>query len=509
MPYAPYDYNCPYKDSCPHLEWLSTQWALQSYRRGKETYEEHLRIVDNFYNTVEELRGRVRDLEKENAELKAKAKLLHQKQFKPNRKKDKNQIKEKGGPGKKKKKRGAPLGHPPWVRPKPETIDRTIHVPAPTVCPFCQKQGLESVPETKEHIQEDIVIQPKTVVTQYLHDQAFCSRCNRPVIQAGEDEILNAPIGPVAKSVAVYLRYRVGISYRKTTEIFHDLFGLKFVPASVVGFDRKVTAQGEPLYHDLREKIRASDVVHADETSWRKDGLSHFVWFAGHEQLAFYHIDRHRSASVAKGIFGDNFDGTLVRDRYAAYNDIGKHWQSCLAHIITKAKDILREHDLLKIQEKDEKVNLFCNSVIDLCSKACDVGQKLKSGDIKWQYAKKCKKRFVTKLNKICKSPLSFKPAETLRSYLTGPERKSLFTFLDHKGVPPTNNHAEQSLRHMVILRKTSFGSRSDFGIKSHSVIPSLVQTARRQNVNPRQFLHILFTSDTITSKNALFNDSS
>ena len=65
MPYAPYDYNCPYKNSCPHLDWLSTQWAMESYRRGNENYEEHLRIVDNFYNNVEELRRRVKDLEKE------------------------------------------------------------------------------------------------------------------------------------------------------------------------------------------------------------------------------------------------------------------------------------------------------------------------------------------------------------------------------------------------------------------------------------------------------------
>ena len=512
MPYPPHDFQCPYRNACPHLEWLSTKWALEAYQRADDTYDEHLKIVDNFYNEIQAKRDRIRTLERENAELKAKLKLLHQRQFKPNKNKDDNSVKEEGfvsSSSQEKKKRGAPVGHPGWVRPKPERIDRTIHVPAPTVCPYCQKHDLRPVQGLHEHIQEDIVIQPRTVVTCYLHDQAFCTRCNRPVVQAGPDEILNAPIGPVAKSVAVYLRYRIGISNRKTTELLHELFGLKFVPASAVGFDRRATVRGAPIYEDLREKIRVSDVVHADETSWRNDGMGHYVWFAGHEKLALLHIDRHRSADVAKEIFGQDFDGILVRDRYAAYNGIGKHWQSCIAHIITKAKEISREHALLPQDEKDEAVDTFCNRLIAFCTQACDVGQKLKTGDILWDETTGIKKRFVKQLKNICKKPLVFKPAETLRAYLYGPEQKSLFTFLGHHGVPPTNNHAEQSLRHLVIFRKICFGNRSQSGLKTHGVLSSLVQTARRQNVHPRQFLQILFTSDTKIAQAALYDNSS
>ena len=185
----------------------------------------------------------------------------------------------------------------------------------------------------------------------------------RPVVQAAANEILHAPVGPVAKSVAVYLRYRMGLPYRKTAELFREVFGLKFVPASALGFDRKAAARGAPIYEDLRQKIRASEVVHADETSWRNDGLAHFVWFAGNENLAFFHIDRLRSAEVAQALFGEDFDGTLVRDRCAAYNGIGKDWQSCLAHIITKAKEISREQALLPESERDATTGPFCDRV--------------------------------------------------------------------------------------------------------------------------------------------------
>jgi hypothetical protein len=484
---------------------------MESYRRGEETYEEHLRIVDNFYNTVEELRRSVRDLEKENAELKAKLKLTHQQQFKPNKKKNEDKTEEKGESfsGNGKKKRGAPVGHPGWGRRKPERVDQTIYVPAPSACPHCSNDHIIPYNGLYEHVQEDIVIEPRTIVVKYLHAQSFCSRCNRPVIQTGEGELLNAHIGPVAKSVALYLRYHIGISYRKAAELFKGLFGLDFVPASAFGFDKKAALRGYPIYDDLREKIRITDSAHADETSWRNDGIGHYVWFAGNKNLAFFHIDRHRSSDVAKSIFGDKYEGVIIRDRYAAYNGIGSDWQACLAHISRNAKDIRQEHNLLPQEIREADTERFCNQIISLCSEACKIGAELNHGKLPWESATIIEKQLSKKLVKICRKPLGFKPAATLRSFLTGPEKHSLFTFLRHKGVQPTNNHAEQSLRHMVIFRKLSFGTRSQIGIKTHSILPSLVQTARRQGVSPINFFQTLFTSDTQTAMAALYINSS
>lgn len=505
MPYL-HDVECAHQDACPHLDGLSTTWVLGQYRRAEDAYDEHLRIIDRFYDDLKARDERIRILERENAELKAKVKLLHQRQFKAKRK---TASPKQALQPSKRKKRGAPVGHPAWVRPTPKRIDRTVFVPAPTVCPYCQKRELAPSEELREHIQEDIVLAPRTVVTCYQHGQAFCSRCNRQVVQAGEAEILNAPIGPVAKSVALYLRYRIGIPYRKTTEVFRDLFGLSFVPAAAVGFDRKAAICGAPIYEDVREKLRVSDVVHADETAWRNDGVGHYAWFSGNEKLAYFHIDRHRSAEVAASLLGEKFEGILVRDRYAAYNGIGSQWQSCLAHIITKAKQIKREHGLLPREEKTACADRFCDRVVALFKAACETGQKLKTGAIPWESATGIEKQLVNRLAGLCKKPLAFKPAETLRAYLAGPEQKYLFTFLRHPGVPPTNNLAEQAIRHLVIFRKICFGTRSESGLKTHSVLPSLVQTARRQGVHPRQFLQTLLTADTPTAQAALYNNSS
>ena len=511
-PWPPNDFVCLYEHTCPYLDGLSTKWVLGQYRRLDDDRLEYLRIIDINREEVQERDEQIRILARENAELRAKYQALHKKQFKPNRKRDEaDNGQEVGGSSSTsahKKKRGAPKGHPGWTRPVPMQIDRIVPVSAPTVCPHCGSNDLTPEHTFHEHIQEDIVVKPRTVVTKYVHEEAFCPSCNRSVVQAGPDEIPNAPIGPAAKSAAGYLRYGIGIPYRKVQRILGDLFGLSCVPASLVGFDQKAAKRGEAIYEDVREKIRASAVVHADETPWRSDGKGYYVWFAGNDELAFFHIDRHRSADAAKTVFGEAFSGTLVRDRYAAYNGIGLDWQACLAHITTNAKDVSREHALLPTREQDKAVSLFCDQVIDFCSRACDVGQNLKSGDIPWEAAANIEKRFIIELRGICRRPLSFKPAEALRTFLVGPEQKHLFTFLRIPGVPPTNNHAEQSLRHMVIFRKVCFGTRSDRGLKTHSIIPTLVQTARRQGVHPREFLHILYTKDTATAQAALYNNS-
>jgi len=88
--------------------------------------------------------------------------------------------------------------------------------------------------ESTEHFQEDIVIQPRTLVTRYLHGQALCVRCNRPIVQAGEGELLNAPSGQSQIRGALFT-LSDGDSYRKTAELFREVFGLTFVPASAWG----------------------------------------------------------------------------------------------------------------------------------------------------------------------------------------------------------------------------------------------------------------------------------
>ena len=58
---------------------------------------------------------------------------------------------------------------------------------------------------------------------------------------------------------------------------------------------------------------------------------------------------------------------------------------------------------------------------------------------------------------------------------------QTLFTFLDQPGVPFDNNHAERSIRPAVIIRKNSYGNRSEQGADTQAVLMSIFRTLRQR----------------------------
>ena len=70
--------------------------------------------------------------------------------------------------------------------------------------------------------------------------------------------------------------------------------------------------------------------------------------------------------------------------------------------------------------------------------------------------------------------------AKRIRRYLG-----ELFTFVRDPAVPPTNNEAERSVRHLVIGRKISGGTRSSAGSTTRMTLTSIAATARLQSIKP------------------------
>jgi hypothetical protein len=111
-------------------------------------------------------------------------------------------------------------------------------------------------------------------------------------------------------------------------------------------------------------------------------------------------------------------------------------------------------------------------------------------------------------LQRFAGKPLDHPAAETLRQRVMEKDKDKLFTFLSVKGVEPTNNQSERSVRFLVIMRKICFGTRSADGTESHGVLPSLLQTAKRQGKQSVQFLLDLLTKPLAAARAALFAKS-
>jgi transposase len=499
----PDDFRCPYRDGCPYLEGLSTGWVFHRYQEvaGTECHYEYQ--LEELYKELDQARRQRKQLELENQQLRAQLQALHRRQFK-GRKAPATPASD--CPSAQRKKRGAPVGHPPWQRAKPKQLDLIVPVPAPKTCPRCHGNDLQTVQEVQNHVQEDIVLEPRTVATCFVHQQGYCPVCDCMVIQAGPGELLGAYIGPAAKATAIYMRYELNVPDRKISRFFTDFFGLKFVPASAYGFERQAVRRGAPLYEDLRQKIRALSVAHADETSWREDGKPYWAWYGGNDDLAFYLLQQHRSAEAAQEVLGEKFAGTLVADAYASYHAVHpKDWQSCLAHIKTKAKELDQEVALLKGQAADPPARRFCQNIQGFVRTACQAHHRLAKGPWRAKTAKRKGRALRRQLRALCQTPLHYPRAEAFRKRLLGPEQKYLFTCFRRPNVPPTNSQAERSLRPLVIMRKVIQGTRSEKGLENHSVLRSLFETARRQGRKPHQFFLDLFTKDTAQAQAALY----
>ena len=499
----PEDFCCPYRHGCPYLEGLSTKGVFEQYQEvnGTECHYEYQLAELN--RELDDERRQRKQVELENQQLRAQLQALHRRQFK-GRRPAATPASECSSA--QRKKRGAPVGHPPWQRPNPKHIDQVVPVPAPPDCPHCHGADLEPVAEVHEHVQEDIVLQPRTIAIRYVHEQAYCPRCDRNALLPGPGELLGSYIGPAAKATEAYLRQELHVPYRKISRFFADFFGLKFVPASAYGFERQAVRRGAPLYEDLRQKIQALPVAHADETSWRHDGQNYWVWYAGDDDLAFFQLDAHRSAQAAQGVLGTKFAGVLVADAYASYKAVHpKDWQSCLAHIKTKAKELEEELALLKGKAADPAASLFCQNIQGFIHTACQAHHRLARGRWRAKAARKKERALRQQLRTFCHTPLRYPKAEAFRKRLLGPEQKHLFTCFRRPKVPPTNNQAERSLRPVVIMRKVILCTRSANGLENHAVLRSLFETARRQGRQVHQFFLDLFTKTTAQAQAALY----
>lgn len=160
-----------------------------------------------------------------------------------------------------------------------------------------------------------------------------------------------------------------------------------------------------------------------------------------------------------------------------------------------------------KRRAADPKARQFCQEIQGWVHDACQAHHQLKTRPWRAQSAKVQERRLQKQLQELCRHPLRYPRAETLRERLNGPEQRLLLTCFRHPGVPPTNNQAERSLRPVVIMRKVIQGTRSEKGLENHTVIRSLFETAKRQGKKPHSFFLGLFTNDTADAQAALYRN--
>ncbi|MBU1147335.1 MAG: IS66 family transposase [Candidatus Omnitrophica bacterium] len=419
------------------------------------------------------------NLKEENATLTEHVKEL-ERQIKDLRRSLYGKRKKKTSIKREPKKKGAPFGHKGVTRPKPQAIDEEIEV-RPHACPCCGNEELILTGiEPEEHIQEDIVL-PKRKVTKYVKPVFKCGKCNRLVRGGlGEGEIPNAYIGPQAKAFANYLRYSIGIPQHKIKKIFQEMFDLPFDQTSVPGFENQLTRRAQPIYDEMRSALLLMKLLYIDETGWKKDGILYWLWCYSNKILVFYHIDKSRGGKVVTAILGEKFNGMIISDFLRAYAPIKSLKQKCIPHVLRMIERYYR--DQRDIREFCEELKGLMKRVIYLFKHRTNIKDYLIR-----------RASLIVEIKNLLSREVAHQRTDEWRNRLLV-HQEELYECLFHPKSDFNNNFVERMLRPSVIMRKITFGNRSERGIKNHSVIMSLLQTARLHNHHPAEIFYQIFT---------------
>jgi len=162
-----------------------------------------------------------------------------------------------------------------------------------------------------------------------------------------------------------------------------------------------------------------------------------------------------------------------VVDRYNAYNKLPVKIQYCYAHLL---RDVEK---LEKDCPDNEEVARFTGTLIPLLAQAMHLSSQELSDKEYYRQAEKLKKEIL----KVCRSPARHLGIRAFQDIFTTHQDR-LFHWVTDRRVPADNNRAERDLRPTVIARKVSFGSSSDAGAETRSILMSVLHTLNKRRGN-------------------------
>lgn len=413
------------------------------------------------------LRKRVSELEKENAELRAKL-------GKPPKTPDNSSVppslgRKASGPMKtaRKNKRKPHPGAHRALHPNPT---RTLEVKA-GCCEHCRadlSKEAQTARETYDHIELPPV---EPVVTRVTLTAGQCPRCGEPFkAKAPQGLEPGSPFGPNLRAQALYLRYVHGVSFERLAHLFSHVFGLEISEGALVNMIKASRDAFARQTEAIRQALFAHGAMASDETTARVGKKNWWLWVFHHGDSAVFRLKPSRGKEVVEEFLGGYRPGYWVSDRYGS--QIGwaaKDQQFCLAHLIRDAQYAIDAGDAI-----------FAPGLKGLLKYACVLGRR--RDRLKDSTLKAYERKLEARLDKLMALKPEAAEGKKLQAAIKGC-RCHLFVFMTNRQLSPTNNGSEQALRPAVIFRKITNCFRSEWGAEFYANIRSVIKTGRRRGI--------------------------
>jgi hypothetical protein len=290
-------------------------------------------------------------------------------------------------------------------------------------------------------------------------------------------------VGPQLVSLICCLNLRMKLSRARIQELLREWLHLHLSIGTINQCIHEAGRAVAPLEKQLIDEIVNSELLHADETSWQEKDKSLWLWVFLTTKTVLYIIGR-RMREVVESILGKVFKGWLMSDGYIAYRWY-KDRLRCWSHLIRKARGL--EESLNK------SVQIFGKKVLDVLNTLMEAVYRVREGpkeDLVEKYHK-----IIEELRCLCEDNRNNnhkKTSDLAKEFLN--DWDAIFLVLSHPELPLTNNEAERVLRHWVIIRKLSYGTRTKQGSHVFTLLASVIDTCRRRNISPWEYLTKVIT---------------
>lgn len=373
------------------------------------------------------------------------------------------------------KPKGAVAGHPGRRRPMPERIDRREEHTL-SACPACHGP-VTPCRGSRTRIIEDIPADITPVVTEHTIHRSWCPRCKAVVEPTVPDALPGSAIGLRVVVLSAWLHYLLGTTLAQIIDVFNFHLRFKLSAGGLVQMWRRLADILTAWDRQIHDRALEGAVLHADETGWRVDGQTHWLWCFTSKDVTYYMIDRRRGGPALMRFFKKEFAGVLVTDFWGAYNAVAcARKQKCLPHLL---RDLKRTQHYHKPEgdwpEFSKRLKRLIRDSIRLSKRRRELSAET--------FASR-RRRLDARLGELLAQPWERHHARRLVKRLRR-HASELFTFLDHVDVPFDNNHAEREIRPAVIARKNSYANGSEEGARTQATLMSVFRTLKQRGHNP------------------------
>jgi hypothetical protein len=335
------------------------------------------------------------------------------------------------------------------------------------LCPDCGAETINK--ETAVFYEEDIPIAVKKIVIKHEVEKGYCPCC-KAWHQTKEFPGAKVILGPNIQKYICYLSSVCRLSFSCVQSLLQSTYQIKVSQGEISKILERESMHLLPFYEKLKEKIRSEPIVHMDETSWKvfKNKASSYAWTmcGSISKEKVFILGKTRGGGNTEDLVGKDYRGVVVSDDYGAYDKFPRH-QLCWAHLFRKFRDLAGS-------------NTLAEDMIDYCKaeyeKLCRIFNAVKSNRTMEKYDE-----FVQKLTDFSKFKEN-EPKKMIRFKKTLRDNiEKYLTCLKDSNIPMTNNLAEQSLRHLVIKRKISFGSLNERTAHMQAILLSVLMSLKQR----------------------------